>query len=209
MAVFPFQYVNRRGIPVIKTTGVTVNAADVVFSFQNHAFANSWYRGIVLVELSQAIPAGTTGTLPVLFETNGVTKNVTTYNGANVTVSDIPGTGVFQLFYVPVNADMVTKDGLTVTTSRERLIDAINAAKQQSQSVVDSYEKHKANLEVFDQIMREVNPAYAGQAQRDKELQELRAEVGQLRQMQTEFASMKSSLDAFLKSQMSAKTSKS
>lgn len=53
---------------------------------------------------------------------------------------------------------MVTKDGLTVTTSRERLIDAINAAKQQSQSVVDSYEKHKANLEVFDQIMREVNP---------------------------------------------------
>lgn len=90
-----------------------------------------------------------------------------------------------------------------------RLIDAINAAKQQSQSVVDSYEKHKANLEVFDQIMREVNPAYAGQAQRDKELQELRAEVGQLRQMQTEFASMKSSLDAFLKSQMSAKTSKS
>ena len=99
MAVFPFQYVNRRGIPVNKTTGVTVNAADVVFSFQNHAFANSWYRGIVLVELSQAIPAGTTGTLPVLFETNGVTKNVTTYNGANVTVSDIPGTGVFQLFY--------------------------------------------------------------------------------------------------------------
>lgn len=90
-----------------------------------------------------------------------------------------------------------------------RPIDAINAAKQQSQSVVDSYEKHKANLEVFDQIMREVNPAYAGQAQRDKELQELRAEVGQLRQMQTEFASMKSSLDAFLKSQMSAKTSKS
>lgn len=114
-----------------------------------------------------------------------------------------------QKWVVPVNADMVTKDGLTVTTSRERLIDAINAAKQQSQSVVDSYEKHKANLKVFDQIMREVNPAYAGQAQRDKELQELRAEVGQLRQMQTEFASMKSSLDAFLKSQMSAKTSKS
>lgn len=99
MTVFPFQYVNRRGIPVIQTTGVAVNAADVVFSFPNHAFANSWYRGLVLVELAQAIPAGTTTTLPVLFETNGVTKNVTTYNGANVTASDIPGTGVYQLFY--------------------------------------------------------------------------------------------------------------
>ena len=99
MAAYPFQYVNRRGIPVLKTTGVTVNTADVVFSFPNHAFANSWYRGIVLVEWAQAVPAGTTGTLPVLFETNGQTKNLTTYNGANVTVSDIPGTGVFQLWY--------------------------------------------------------------------------------------------------------------
>ena len=49
MAVFPFQYVNRRGIPVLKTTGVTVETTGVVFSFPNHAFANSWYRGLVLV----------------------------------------------------------------------------------------------------------------------------------------------------------------
>ena len=62
MAVFPFQYVNRRGIPVLKTTGVTVETTGVVFSFPNHAFANSWYRGLVLVELVQEIPAGTTGT---------------------------------------------------------------------------------------------------------------------------------------------------
>lgn len=53
----------------------------------------------MLVELAQAIPAGTTGTLPVLFETNGQTKNLTTYSGADVTVSDITGTGVYQLFY--------------------------------------------------------------------------------------------------------------
>ena len=69
MAAYPFQYVNRRGIPVLKTTGVTAETTGVVFS------------------------------LPVLFETNGQTKNLTTYNGANVTVSDIPGTGVFQLWY--------------------------------------------------------------------------------------------------------------
>ena len=96
---FPFQFVNRRGSAAIATSGVNVTAENAVFSFPNHAFANSWYRGLVLVELAQAIPAGTTGTLPVLFETNGQTKNLTTYNGANVTVSDIPGTGVFQLWY--------------------------------------------------------------------------------------------------------------
>lgn len=33
MAVFPFQYVNRRGIPVLKTTGVTVETTGVVLCF--------------------------------------------------------------------------------------------------------------------------------------------------------------------------------
>ena len=54
--------------------------------------------------------------------------------------------------------------------------------------------------------MRELNPAYAGQAQRDEELLKLREEVGQLRKMQSDVLSMKSSLDAFLKSQTSPKT---
>ena len=41
MAVFPFQYVNRRGIPVITTTGVNVTTENVVFTFPNHACASS------------------------------------------------------------------------------------------------------------------------------------------------------------------------
>ncbi len=115
-----------------------------------------------------------------------------------------------QKWVVPVNADMVTKDGLTVTTTRERLIDAVNAARQQSQNVVDSYDRHKANLEIFDQIMREISPAYAGQAQRDEEILNLRKEVQELRRSQDDLASMKSMLETFLKSQTpSPKTSKS
>lgn len=99
MALFPFQYVNRRGVPVLSTGGVTVDADNVVISFSNHAFANSWYRGLVLVELAQSIPSGTTATLPLFFESNGQKKALTTYNGAAATVADIPGTGVFLLWY--------------------------------------------------------------------------------------------------------------
>ncbi len=109
-----------------------------------------------------------------------------------------------QKWVVPVNADMVTKDGLTVTTSRERLIDAVNAARQQSQNVVDSFDRHKANLEIFDRIMCEISPAFAGQAQRDEELQNLRQEVSELRRAQEDLTSMKSMLETFLKSQTSS-----
>lgn len=99
MAMNPFTWVNRRGSAAIRSTGVAVGAASVKFTFRNHAFLSSWYRGTVFVDLAQAIPAGTTGTLPVVFETNGVEQAVTKYNGEPLTADDIPGTGIFELWY--------------------------------------------------------------------------------------------------------------
>ena len=39
MAINPFTWVNRRGSAAVQSTGVTVNADNVVFAFANHAFA--------------------------------------------------------------------------------------------------------------------------------------------------------------------------
>ena len=90
---------NRHGSAAIGSTGVNVNADNVTFTFKNHAFLNSNYRGTVFVNLMQSIPTGTTGTLPVLFETNGATQAVTKFNGAPLTVADVAGTGVYQLWF--------------------------------------------------------------------------------------------------------------
>ena len=95
----PFVWVNKRGSAAIASTGVAVNTANVVFTFKNHAFVNANYRGTIFVNLMQAIPTGTTGTLPILFETNGATQAVTKFNGDALTVADVPGTGVFQLWF--------------------------------------------------------------------------------------------------------------
>ena len=95
----PFTWVNRNGSEAIASTGVKVNTTDVVFTFKNHAFVNANYRGTIFVNLMQAIPTGTTGTLPILFETNGATQAVSKFNGAPLTVADVPGTGVVQLWF--------------------------------------------------------------------------------------------------------------
>ena len=95
----PFTRVNRNGSAAIASTGVAVNTNNVVFSFKNHAFLNASYRGTIFVNLMQAIPTGTTGTLPILFETNGATQAVTKFNGDALTVADVPGTGVVQLWF--------------------------------------------------------------------------------------------------------------
>lgn len=99
MATYPFTLVNRRGSAAIASTAVAVNTDNVVFSFANHAFVNTWYRGTVFVNIAQAIPTGTTGTLPIVFSTNGATQAVTKYNGEALTVADLPGTGIYEFWF--------------------------------------------------------------------------------------------------------------
>ena len=91
--MFPFIFVNRRGSAAIATTGVTVNGTT------NHAFINAWYQGTIFINIAQAIPAGTTGTLPIVFETNGATQAVTKIGGVPLTVADITGTGIYEFWF--------------------------------------------------------------------------------------------------------------
>lgn len=100
MAIYPYQFINTRGIPTVETTGVSVGTDAVTFQFKNHAAFNTPFRGLLLVKIGQEIPAGTTATLPIRFTSEvGGTNNVTTTGGANLTVAGIPGTGVYLFYY--------------------------------------------------------------------------------------------------------------
>lgn len=98
MAVFPFQYVNINGVPTIETRGVTVTDASVDFKFRPDWDTRA-FRGLLLVYISEEIPTGTTTTLPIRFSMAGTTSNVTVAGGANLTVADLPGVGVYLFYY--------------------------------------------------------------------------------------------------------------
>ena len=88
------------GIPTLSSNSVSVTANNVSFDFNAHRNLGRPFRGLLIVRLAQAIPAGTTDTLPVVFTSDGSNaKAVTTFNGDPVTVADIPGTGVYILWY--------------------------------------------------------------------------------------------------------------
>lgn len=95
----PFILANRQGIPRLESIGVTVGTNDVRFRFNPHMFLNRPFSGLILFKLSQEIPTGTTTTLPIVFDTNGVSQNVTTFNDANVTVAEMSGTGIYLAYY--------------------------------------------------------------------------------------------------------------
>ncbi len=97
--MFRLPFVNQNGIAILDSTSVSVGTEAVTVSFSESS--NRWVptRGLVLVDLVSAIPAGTTDTLPIVFSMNGFTANVTTYNGENWTVADVAGTGFYLLYY--------------------------------------------------------------------------------------------------------------
>lgn len=86
---------NVNGVPYIATTNVTVGADAVDFALGFHRLQPVGY---FTVRIANAIPTGTTATLPITLTMNGTTRNLTTFNGAQVTVADITGTGVLLVF---------------------------------------------------------------------------------------------------------------
>jgi hypothetical protein len=54
---------------------------------------------LILVYISEVIPDGTTTTLPIQFSMAGTTSNVTVAGGANVTVADLPGVGIYLVYF--------------------------------------------------------------------------------------------------------------
>lgn len=96
----PFINVNQNGIVTLSSNSVSVSTAAVSFDFNNHRNIGRPYRGLLVVRLAQAVPTGTTDTLPIQFTSDGGNMQpVTTFNGDAVTVADIPGTGVYLLWY--------------------------------------------------------------------------------------------------------------
>lgn len=92
--------VNQSGIPALRSLSVTVGTADVRFDFNNHRNVGRPFRGLLIVNLAQLIPTGTTDTLPVVFTSGGGSvAEVTTFNGDPVTVADLPGTGIYLFWY--------------------------------------------------------------------------------------------------------------
>lgn len=87
---------NVNGTPYLRTNSVTVGDETVDFAL---GFRRIPAVGYLTVNIADAIPTGTTGTLPIRLTLNGNTRNLTYFGGTNVTAADLGGTGVITIFY--------------------------------------------------------------------------------------------------------------
>lgn len=86
--------------PALRSLSVTVTSSKVQYDFNNHRNVGRPYRGLLIINLAQPIPTGTTTTLPVVFTTSGGNEQpLVKVNGAPATVEDISGTGIYLVWY--------------------------------------------------------------------------------------------------------------
>lgn len=84
----------------IRSVSVNVTTENVQFVFRSQPNTPRPYFGGLYADLAQAIPTGTTATLPIVFTSEGGTPTaVVGLNNEPITVAEIVGTGVYHLFY--------------------------------------------------------------------------------------------------------------
>lgn len=88
--------INASGIPYLRTNSVNVTTESVDFSL---GFRRIPPVGLLAVNIANAIPEGTEGTLPVRVTLNGQTRAITYFGGEALTAADVSGTGVLVLMY--------------------------------------------------------------------------------------------------------------
>lgn len=90
--------INQSGTPYLRSTNTTVGTTAVDIAIGSFRLPLPTY-GSFWVRLTDAIPTGTTATLPITLTRNGQTRALTLFDGSPVTVAElIGGTGVFEVF---------------------------------------------------------------------------------------------------------------
>ena len=92
--------ISNTNIPAaIRSVSVNVTTENVQFVFRRQPNTRPYFGGLY-ADLAQAIPMGTTTTLPIVFTSEGGNPTeVVGLDGAAITVANIGGTGVYHLFY--------------------------------------------------------------------------------------------------------------
>lgn len=86
---------NAGGIPYLNSTNVTIGTETVDIAL---GFRRIQPVGYLTVFVDDAIPTGTTGTLPVTITLNGTTRALVLPNGTPVTAAELIGVNVFTMF---------------------------------------------------------------------------------------------------------------
>lgn len=88
--------------------------------------------------------------------------------------------GETKTYTVPESQNVAKAMGITLSTGIEAVMNELNAIKRNSQEILDSVGFNKKKIEVCDQIMEDINPAFKQTREQDKKIAGIESQVREL-----------------------------
>lgn len=85
-----------------------------------------------------------------------------------------------QFECVPANLSIYSNGDMTISESREAMISEVDAMLQNSKNVLQSVDKHKTIIASCENILKELNPVYAKEQERDTAIDTLTEQVNSM-----------------------------
>lgn len=102
---------NRQGVFGLETIGAKIVNGTLTYEFEAHPYVNTPFNGLLLIHLNSTTPQETTETMPVYFETRGLSnarRPVTKEGGVPLTANDIT-VPCYALFFYDFRTGVVEK----------------------------------------------------------------------------------------------------
>lgn len=82
---------------------------------------------------------------------------------------------------IPSNLSIHGYGDVVISESRDAMISEVDGMLQSSKSIIDSVEYHKKMITACEEMLKQLNPAYAKEQERDGAIDSLKSEVETLR----------------------------
>lgn len=76
-------------------------------------------------------------------------------------------------FCVPSNLSLHTYGDYTLSENKEAMISEVDSLMKTSKDVIDSVDKHKNAIAAYEKILKDLNPVYAKEQERDEAISSL------------------------------------
>ena len=96
-----------------------------------------------------------------------------------------------KLQKLPSDAVIADCNGMVVAETKDAIINEVMAMSKCSQAIIDSVEHHKVVLERCSSIIEELSPEAKREAERNKEIENLKGEIGELKGMLSQLLTKK------------------
>lgn len=82
---------------------------------------------------------------------------------------------------IPSNLSVHSYGSLVISESREAMVQEVNAMLRTSKTALESIDYHRNVIEACEEMLKQIDPDYAKQQERDDTIESLKSEVGSLK----------------------------